>query len=101
MRRLTLLFIALGIALFAQHLIADTVDFAPYVLRDGLLLAALAMLIFALNAPAWPGEATSTTSATENTPLSGVLIGTGLICAFAGGLGTVFNPRRARCIPPA
>ena len=93
MRRLTLLFIALAIALFGLHLIADTEDFAPYVLRDGLLLAALAMLIFALNAPAWPGEAKSTTSATENwPPLSGVLIGTGLICAFAGGVGTVFNP---------
>ncbi len=80
---------ALGIALFAQRLIANTENFAPYVLRDGLILAAIAALLFALNAPRWQqGRGSPPLTGDSHSSSSIILIATGLICAFAGGLGT-------------
>ena len=47
MRRLTLLTGALIIALWAAHLLTGGLEPAPYLLRDGLLLAAAAAILFA------------------------------------------------------
>lgn len=57
MRRLTLLLIAISIASYAFYLIAATETFAPYILRDGLIVATLGALLFALNAPPPPSAA--------------------------------------------
>ena len=54
MRRLAFLLVALGIALYAFHLLATTTPLATYALRDGLLLATCAALIFAWNSPSAP-----------------------------------------------
>ncbi|MFN8489262.1 MAG: PA14 domain-containing protein [Caldilineaceae bacterium] len=92
MRKLSLLLLALAIACFAQNLIASAENFAPYVLRDGLLLSAIALLLFAGNALPWPLSAKPTaTSGESGSTLPAILIGTGLICAFAGGLWTTFG----------
>jgi len=85
MRRLSLLFLALALALFAQHLLADADNFTTYLLRDSLILSALAAVIFAFNLPVWPPLPGS---ASSPQPLaSHILVGTGLICALVGGLG--------------
>jgi hypothetical protein len=51
MRTWSLLLVAFGIVLYAIHLIATAESFAPYVLRDGGIVAALGLLLFVLQAP--------------------------------------------------
>ena len=62
-----------------------TEPFAPYLLRDGLLVAAGAGLLFAWNAPHW--RATAALERIAAAPRLGLtLLLTGLVCAGAGGL---------------
>lgn len=49
MRRLSILVLALGVALYAVHLLADADPLASYVLRDGLVVAGLSAIIFGLS----------------------------------------------------
>lgn len=99
MRRIFLLLIALGIAVYAQHLFVNLDNFAPYVLRDGLILATIAALIFALNAPLWQQSESAPLPSGRHTSISTLLVATGLICAFAGGLGTTFMDAWAYHLP--
>jgi len=91
MRRLSFLFLAFALALFAQHLLAEAENFTTYILRDSLILSTLAALIFAFNLPVWPPQPESDSLAPGPLSLtSNILIGTGLICALLGGLGGLF-----------
>ena len=86
MRKLTLLVVAAAIALLGLRLIFNTGDLATYVLRDGLLIAALGALLFALNAPPLPPLPSADSDDTPRWPrLARVLFVTGAACAAAGG----------------
>lgn len=52
MRKLSLLLLAFIVTFYGLHLIATAAEPAPYVLRDGLLVALLGALLFVLNIPA-------------------------------------------------
>ncbi|MCX6049688.1 MAG: PA14 domain-containing protein [Chloroflexi bacterium] len=99
MRRIILLLMALGIAVYAQHLLANPDNFAPYVLRDGLILFAIAALVFACNASFWPQAGDASLASERRSEISTILVATGLICAFAGGLGTIFIGRGVDHLP--
>ncbi len=87
MRQLTLLVVAATIALLGFRLIFNTGDLATYLLRDGLLIAAIGALLFALNAPPLPTvSATDPDDAPRWPRLARVLFVTGAACAAAGGI---------------
>jgi hypothetical protein len=56
MHRLSLLILALALALYAVNLVAGSDPFTPFVLRDGLVIAGLSAILFGLYAR--PPEAT-------------------------------------------
>ena len=53
MQRLSLLVLGLIIVWFGARLVGGAESFAPYLLRDALLLSVLGALIYALNAQGW------------------------------------------------
>ncbi|MEZ4706208.1 MAG: PA14 domain-containing protein [Caldilineaceae bacterium] len=84
MRRFSLLLFSLFLALIAQRLLANSDAFISYVLRDGMLLTAIAALFFAANSLPPPS---SLPSSLHHTSVVGwVLIGTGILCTAAAGL---------------
>lgn len=85
MRRLSLQLLALAVTLAGLQLVAHTEPFAPFLLRDGLLVAAGAGLLFAWNAPHWRATVALQRLATA-LRLGLTLLLTGLVCASAGGL---------------
>ncbi len=86
MRRLSLLLLGLVTAWLGARLIGGAESFAPYLLRDALLLSVLGALIFALNAQGW--QAPPVFRRLRGLPRPGqMLLLTGLIVALAGGAG--------------
>ncbi len=86
MRRLSFLLLGVLIAWLGVRVVSGAELFAPYLLRDGLLLGGLGALIFALNAQGW--EAPHPFRLLRGLPRSGqILLLTGLIVALSGGLG--------------
>lgn len=83
MPRLLFFLGALAVALFAQRVLrAD--EFAPYVLRDGLLLSAVAMILFAVRAlPLSPLHPTAARGTFQRSPVSTMLLITGVLCGLA------------------
>ena len=86
MQRLSLLVLGLVIAWLGARLIAGAESFAPYLLRDALLLGVLGGLVFALNAQGW--QAPPVFRRLRGLPRPGqILLLTGLIVTLGGGVG--------------
>ena len=84
MRRFSLLLFSLILALIAQRLLATSDAFLSYVLRDSLILTAIAVLIFAVNIITQPARLPS---ALRHTSSAGwILIVTGILCTAVAGL---------------
>lgn len=90
MLRITLQLLALALALAAVRLVTGAESFAPYLLRDGLLVATAAALLFAWQAGGW--RATPVARSRAGLARIGQLLWlTGLVCLMAGGIGTGFD----------
>ncbi|MCB0063423.1 MAG: hypothetical protein KDE19_14980, partial [Caldilineaceae bacterium] len=114
MRKLSWFLIAIVLATYTIHLWATADPTATYVLRDGCLLALLALFIIAWQAPPLDASMASlqpikqsnrtpTAVATELTATGGVLLGTAIACLFAGAvlpnfLATVVATRSAEIL---
>ena len=86
MQRLSLLILGVIIAWLGARLVGGAESFAPYLLRDALLLSVLGALIYALNAQGW--QAPPVFRRLRGLPRPGqMLLLTGLIVALAGGAG--------------
>lgn len=90
MRRLSLQLLALLLALGAVRLITDAEGFSPYLLRDGLIVAALAAALFAWQSGDWQPVAAAQRVARLST-VGRTLWLTGLVCLVAGGVGVGFD----------
>ncbi|HHW85257.1 MAG TPA: hypothetical protein GX400_03490 [Chloroflexi bacterium] len=90
MRRLSLQLLALLVALGAVRLVTGAESFAPYLLRDGLLIAALAALLFAWQSGGWQPVA-AWRRVTRLSTVGQTLWLTGLVCLVAGGIGVGFD----------
>ncbi len=96
MRKLTLLLLALALALYAAAVVAGVERMAGYVLRDGLILFALAAALFGLAGDALPrlSEAALTGSlrrwSLTGRILAGLALGGALIAALLG-LGSAWG----------
>lgn len=85
MRRLSLQLVALALSLGAVRLVTGADLFAPYLVRDGLIVAALGAVIFALHAGGW--RAAPAYHQVAAIPHWGqILLATGLACMLAGGV---------------
>ena len=90
MLRITLQLVALALALAAVRLVTGAEPFAPYLIRDGLLVAVAAALLFAWHAGGW--RATPAPRSVAGLAGFGQLLWlTGLVCLVAGGIGTGFD----------
>ncbi|MDI9546490.1 MAG: hypothetical protein QM346_02710, partial [Chloroflexota bacterium] len=91
MRKLTLLLLALAIALYAHSVVAGAASAAGYILRDGLILFAVAAMLFGLAAGPW--DVAPVAGILRRWPLAGrVLAGLslgGAVTATVLGLGSV------------
>ena len=86
MQRLSLLFLGLVIAWLGARLIAGAESFAPYLLRDALLLGTLGGLVFAFNAQGW--QAPPVFRRLRGLPRPGqILLLTGLIVTLGSSVG--------------
>ena len=85
MRKLTLLIVGLIITLFGLQQIADAEFLTAYLLRDGLLIALVGMVIFALNSSSFAVPA-ATHIRYRHSVAGRVLMATGAACGLAGGL---------------
>lgn len=90
MRRLSLQLLALLVALGAVRLVTDAESFSPYLLRDGLIVAALAAALFAWQSGDWQPVAAAQRVARLST-VGRTLWLTGLVCLVAGGVGVGFD----------
>jgi hypothetical protein len=90
MRRFSLQLLALLIALGAVRIVTGAATFAPYLLRDGLIVAALAAALFAWQSGGWQPIAALRRVARLST-VGHTLWLTGLVCLIAGGIGVGFD----------
>ena len=90
MRRFSFLLLGLALAVLGVQVVTGAEVFAPYLLRDGLLLASLGALVFALNAGGW--RAMQPGSRVRSLPRLGqTLLLTGGIVALVGGVVAGFG----------
>jgi hypothetical protein len=90
MRRLSLQLLALLVAVGAVRIVAGAEAFAPYLLRDGLLVALLAAALFAWQGGGWrPVGVLRRVARLSST--GHILWLTGLVCLVAGGIGSGFD----------
>lgn len=91
MRKLSWLLIASIVAFYTAHLWSTADPTASYVVRDGLLLAVAALVIFARYADpsllGWPASLARAPHFSERLTASGsILVGTGTACAIVGAI---------------
>lgn len=85
MRRLSLLMLALVVALGAVNVVTAAENFAPYLVRDALLLAVLAAALFGWQSAGWRA-ATALRRVVHLSAIGQILWLTGLVCMVAGGV---------------
>lgn len=86
MRRLSLLLLALVLALSAVNIVTAAENFASYRVRDALLLAALAAALFGWQSAGWRAAA-ALRRVVHFSAIGQILWLTGLACMVAGGVG--------------
>jgi hypothetical protein len=86
MRRLSLLMLALILALGAVNIVTVAESFAPYIVRDALLLAVLAATLFGWQSAGWRATA-ALRHVMHLSAIGQILWLTGLVCMAAGGVG--------------
>jgi sugar lactone lactonase YvrE len=90
MRRFSLQLLAFLFALGAVRIITGAETFAPYLLRDGLIVAVLAAALFAWQGGGWQPVA-ALRRVTHLSTVGHMLWLTGLVCLVAGGIGVGFD----------
>jgi len=90
MRRLSWLVLALIIASGAVNVVTAAERFAPFVLRDALLLALLAAVLFGWQSAGWRATA-ALRRMTHLGAVGQILWLTGLVCLVIGGVGVGFD----------
>ncbi len=86
MRRLSLLVLALILAAGAVNVVAAAETYAPYIVRDALLLALLAAALFGWQSGGWRAAA-ALRRVVHLSAVGQILWLTGLVCMVAGGVG--------------
>ena len=84
MRQLIFLTIALILALFAQNLISGADALAPHILRDSLIVSAIAAALFAIYSSPWQSSFRRHGTAVWSI-LQIIFVVTGAVCAVVGG----------------
>ncbi len=90
MRRFSLQLLALLLALGAVRIVTGAESFAPYLLRDGLSVAACAAALFAWHSGGWQPVAAWRRVMRLST-VGQTLWLTGLVCLVTGGIGVGFD----------
>lgn len=90
MRRFSLQLLALLFALGAVRIVTSAESFAPYLLRDGLIVAVCAAALFAWQSGGWQPVGALRRVAQLAT-VGHILWLTGLVCLVTGGIGVGFD----------